>query len=184
MPFFSAFSAIYLAGAGIRTQTAFQQTKGLHGSLYFTLSLPVSRFRLLAVRAGIGLLEFAGVTMMIYSLAWTLFPLVRGDSKPGDLLELILAEIVCSLCFYFVSVLLAVFLDDAWQIWGGMLFLGGTLWLTAHFHVPSSANLFSFAGDSSSLTTHRLPWMAMAISVCASVLLFFAALKIVQTREY
>ena len=43
-----------LAGAGIKTQAAFQTVKGLHGSTYFTLSLPVSRFRLLAIRAGIG----------------------------------------------------------------------------------------------------------------------------------
>ena len=54
--------AINLAGDGIRTHPAFRATRGLHGSLYFTLSLPVSRLRLFAVRAGIGLLEFAGVT--------------------------------------------------------------------------------------------------------------------------
>src|ERR1035438_1878093 len=49
-----------LAGAGIATQPSFQATKGLHGSTLFTLSLPVSRFHLLAVRAGLGWLEMAG----------------------------------------------------------------------------------------------------------------------------
>jgi len=44
MSFFSIFAAVYLAGAGVRTQSAFQRMQGLHGSTYFTLSLPVSRF--------------------------------------------------------------------------------------------------------------------------------------------
>jgi hypothetical protein len=176
--------AINLAGDGIRTHPAFRKTRGLHGSLYFTLSLPVSRFRLLLVRAGIGLLESAGVTVTIYSLAWILFPLVRGDSNLGDLLELIFAAIVCSTCFYFVSILLAIFLDDAWQIWGSILLFGAVQGLTVHFHLPAALNLTGFAGDSSPLITHHLPWTAMAISVCVSILLFFAALKVVQTREY
>jgi hypothetical protein len=63
--FFSVFAAVYLAGAGIRTQSAFQMTKGLHGSTYFTLSLPVSRFRLLAVRAGFGLMETTGLNAIV-----------------------------------------------------------------------------------------------------------------------
>src|ERR1700728_3106237 len=50
-----------LAGAGIATQPAFQATKGLHGSMLFTLALPVNRFQLLAVRAGIGWLESTAV---------------------------------------------------------------------------------------------------------------------------
>src|ERR1700722_17379841 len=43
-----------LAGAGINTQPSLQATKGLHGSVYFTLSLPVRRFRLLLVRSILG----------------------------------------------------------------------------------------------------------------------------------
>lgn len=38
-----------LGGAGVVTQPSLQATKGLHGSTLFTLSLPVSRLRLLAV---------------------------------------------------------------------------------------------------------------------------------------
>ena len=48
---------LMLAGSGIKTESDLQPKKGLHGSLYFTLSLPVSRFRLLATRAGLGMLE-------------------------------------------------------------------------------------------------------------------------------
>ena len=57
--FLGAFVPIFLAGAGINTQASFQPAKGLHGSMLFTLSMPVSRLRLLAIRAGIGWLEMA-----------------------------------------------------------------------------------------------------------------------------
>ena len=184
MSFLSVFAATYLAGTGIKTQPALRQTKGVHGSLYFTLSLPVSRFRLLAARSLAGLLEFAGLNVVIYSVAWTLFPLVRGDSKPIDLLELILASTVCVICYYFMSVLLATVLEDAWQIWGNVLLFGGMQWLNFRFHLPASFDLTAFAGESSPLLTHRLPWIAMSISACLAVLLFVAALRIVQTREY
>jgi hypothetical protein len=184
LSFFATFAGIYLAGAGIRTQSSFQQTKGLPGSVYFTLSLPVSRFRLLTARTVIGLLEFAGVNVVIYSLAWILFPLLRGDSKPANLLELILASIACSSCFYFASVLLATFLEDVWQVFGSMFVYGVVQWFTIRFHLASSFNLAGFAGDSSPLITHQLPWRAMTISVFLSLLLFSAALKIVRAREY
>lgn len=50
----SVFAAVYLAGTGIRTQFAFQGIQGLHGSTDYTLSLPVTRFRLSGVRSGLG----------------------------------------------------------------------------------------------------------------------------------
>jgi hypothetical protein len=180
----STVFAINLAGDGIRTHPAFRRTKGLHGSLYFTLPLPVSRLRLLLVRAGTGLLEFAGLTVVSYGLAWILFPLVRGDSSPVDLLELILAAFVCPACFYFVSVLLAIFLDDAWQIWGGLLLFGAVRGLSVRFRLPAAFDVMSFAGVSSPLITHQLPWSAMVISLAVSGSLFLAASKIVQSKEY
>jgi DNA-binding transcriptional regulator YhcF (GntR family) len=45
--FLSIFAAIQLAGAGIRTQSPFRAKAGLHGSTQYTLSMPVSRSRLL-----------------------------------------------------------------------------------------------------------------------------------------
>ena len=109
LSFLSVFAAVYLAGTGIRTQSAFQATQGLHGSTYYTLSLPVTRRRLLAVRAGFGFLETAGINMAVIGSAWTLFPLVRAHSTLLNMLQSIFSAIVCTACFYFASVLLATF---------------------------------------------------------------------------
>src|ERR1035441_1884922 len=40
------FAALFLAGAGINSQTFYAATAGYHGSMLYTLSLPVSRRRL------------------------------------------------------------------------------------------------------------------------------------------
>lgn len=111
MALLSLFSAAYLAGAGIKTQTPFAAMKGLEGSMYYTLGLPVSRLKLILVRVGVGLLEFAGVSAVVYSAFW-LFSSARGSSTPFDLLKLILAAVASMACFYFIAVLLATFLDD------------------------------------------------------------------------
>ena len=75
----SIVAAINLAGAGIRTQSPFRAKAGLHGSTNYTLSMPVSRFRLLAVRAVLGLLETVAVVIFMIVSAWRLFPLVRSN---------------------------------------------------------------------------------------------------------
>src|SRR5262245_30040455 len=54
---FFVIPAVTLAGAGIKTQAPFQRGRGLHASMHFTLSLPVSRLRLLATRTSMGALE-------------------------------------------------------------------------------------------------------------------------------
>jgi len=54
--FTSFFVANSLAGSGVNSQTAYSPAPGNDGSMLFTLSLPVSRRRLLFVRAGLGAL--------------------------------------------------------------------------------------------------------------------------------
>jgi len=145
LSFFAIFSPIYLAGAGIRTQTGLQATKGIHGSMYYTLPLPVSRFRLLSIRTACGFLETAAVDALVLSSAWLCIPAVRMLGTV-DLLQLILAAIVCTACFFFLSVLLATFLTESWQVFGG-LFIVGLLWqVLDHVSLPASANVFQCLG--------------------------------------
>ncbi len=112
---FAVLLYTWLAGAGINTQPSLQATKGLHGSTLFTLSLPVSRLRLLTVRASIGWLEMAGAILAWCYGCWLLLPVVRGSVSAGDMLEFVVALIVCASSLYFLSVLLGAFLDDQWR---------------------------------------------------------------------
>ena len=116
-----AFVPILLAGAGINTQPAFQATKGLHGSTLFTLSLPVSRFRLLAVRASLGWFEMAVALGAWNCGVWFLFPILRAATSGLEVFEYAGTLVVCASGLYSISLLLATFLDDLWQLYGSML---------------------------------------------------------------
>ena len=109
---------IMLGGAGIKTQPLLRTTKGLHGSMYFTLSLPVSRLRLVMTRAGLGLLETVGVLAALTCLAWFIFPALKVHLTGADMFAYWGTISVCMSGFYFLSVFFATLWDDVWQIHG------------------------------------------------------------------
>jgi hypothetical protein len=173
-----------MGGAGIDTQPAFQAAKGLHGSTIFTLSLPVSRLRLLAVRACIGWLETAGAIAAFFSAMWLVSPLLRARVAPFDLFEYAATLFACASAIYFLSVLLATFLDDQWRMWGTMIAMGAVWWLSERTWLPAFANIVRATGKNSPLFTHSMPWSAMSFAVALAAALFYAALKVAQSREY
>jgi hypothetical protein len=177
------WAAIMFAGAGIATQTALQMTKGLPGSTLYTLSLPVSRLRLLATRASLGWLVLAGFTGVLCCGLWVTLPVMRATVAADGIARYTVALIVCSSGLYSVSVLLATFLEDIWRFWGSVVAFGSLWWLQDHT-LPASANIFRAMGNAGPLLEHTLPWNAMALSLGLAAILFFTALKIVQRREY
>jgi len=175
---------VFLAAAGIITQQSLQAAKGLHGSTLFTLTLPVSRFRLLAVRAVLGWLEMAGGIGWICCLLWFLFPVIRGRTTPQEMVEYAAVLIVCGSAFYCITVLLATFLDDLWRVWGSFMCYGAIWWLAYKIPAPASVNVLLAMGDGSPVLAHTMPWTAMAFALGLAAVLVFAALKVVQIREY
>lgn len=173
-----------LGGAGIVTQPSLQATKGLHGSTLFTLSLPVSRLRLLAVRAGIGWLELVFVIAALCCGMWFASPAYRAVASPVEMMEYAGTLIACASALYCFSVLLATFLDDQWRAWGSVIGSAAVWWLSTHIPLPASADIFRAMREGSPILAHSMPWTAMAFSLGLAVILFFAALKVVQTREY
>lgn len=175
---------VLLGAAGIVTQQSLQAAKGLHGSTLFTLTLPVSRFRLLAVRAGLGWLEMAGGIGAICCLLWFLFPVIRSRATPREMAEFAAVLMVCGSFFYCITVLLATFLDDLWRVWGSFLCYGALWWLANKIPAPASLNIFLAMGDGSPLLAHTMPWTAMAFALGVAAVLFLAALKVARIREY
>jgi hypothetical protein len=175
---------VFVAAAGIATQQSLQAAKGLHGSTLFTLTLPVSRFRLLAVRASLGWLEMAGGIGGICCLLWFLFPVIRGRTTPREMVEYAAVLMVCGSAFYCITVLLATFLDDLWRVWGSFICYGAIWWLANKIPAPASVNIFLAMGDGSPVLAHTMPWTPMAFALGLAAVLFFAAFKVVQHREY
>jgi len=173
-----------LAGAGIVTQPAVQATAGLHGSTMFTLSLPVSRLRLLAVRASLGWLEVVGGIALYCGGMWVLFPVVRATASGAEMLEYAGVLIGCASGMHFISVLLATFLDDLWRMYGTMIAFAALWWASKRVAMPDSVNVFRAMSEGSPLLAHSIPWAAMAVSLGLAAALFLASLRIVQEREY
>jgi hypothetical protein len=174
----------FLAGSGIVTQPAFQATKGLHGSTLFTLSLPVSRLRLLAIRAFMGWMETALSIAIFCCGIWLLIPALRAAATAAAMFEFTGTLIACASVLYFVSLLLATFLEDQWRIWGTMIVPLAFGWLSGRIKLPAFADLLRALGNRSPLITHTMPWTTVAFSLALSAILFFAALQIAQSREY
>jgi hypothetical protein len=173
-----------LAGAGVTTQPSLGVTRGIHGSTLFTLSLPVSRWKLLSVRATVGWLEAAAVLGALCGAFWSLSSAVRTMATPGLMFGYLATLMGCSLVVYFFSVLLGTMLDDQWRTWGTMLVCTGLWWLSAHGYLPTFMDIFRGMGKGSPLLTHTIPWGTIGFSMLAAAALFFASAKILEAREY
>ena len=176
--------AMMLAGAGINTQPGFQAAKGLHGSAYFTLSLPVSRLRLLLVRAGLGWLLQTGIIVVFCCGFWAVFPPVRAVATGTDMVAYTGALIAYGSALYSTSVMLGTFLDDQWRVWGSVIIWFGSWMLSNTLPLPRSLNLFQAVAWNSPLVVHAMPWAAVALAAGIAVVLLWTASRIVRWREY
>jgi hypothetical protein len=56
-------------------------------------------------------------------------------------------------------------------------------WVSSHTPLPA-LDIFRAMGKGSPLIAHTLPWTAMVFSLGLASILFCAALKVLQIREY
>jgi len=183
---FWMIAALTLAGSGIHTEAVFQAKKGLHGSMYFTLGLPVSRFRLFTVRLGVGMLETFALMLVEFCTAAILFP---GSGAQSAWPRAAATLLLCAIGFYGLSTLLSTFLDQLWQIWGSMISFFVLAWSFEKFKILPAFDIFhAIAGASpigpAQAAMNQMPWTAIASSVCAGAIFLLVALRVVQTREY
>lgn len=184
IPLFWFIASIALAGSGIRTEAPFRAQKGTHGSMYFTLGLPVSRLRLLAERALVGMLEVAGIVIAMCLFAWFAMPTVNQQVSLGDGLAYVLTVLLASVGIFGMATLLSTFLDQQWQVFGGMGVLALMKWVFQKGWLPESVDVIGAMGNASPLVTHQIQWTPLGVSVAAGALFFMGALKVVQKKEY
>lgn len=180
LPVFWMLAPAVLAGSGIATESPFRAIKGIQGSRAFTLSLPVSRARLLAWRAMAGMTETAATVVIACCVAGLAFPEVRQVGLAGGC-QYAFTVVLCCLPVYALSTLFATFLDQQWQIIGTMAVLFACRWTIGNGGLLA---IFRAMGTASPLVTHVVPWSAIGFSAGIAALCFLAAAKIVQMREY
>jgi hypothetical protein len=176
--------AVMLGGAGINTQTIRGGTHGPHGSMVFTLSLPVRRRRLMSVRATLGAIEGTSLIFLSCLFVWSVSPLLRTRVGAPGVLLYALMSIFGSSVFYSLSTLLATFLDEMWQFNSCFLAVGATLLLRLPVKKLFSYDLLRLLGDPTYLAAGSLPWPGILTCLTLSSALLFAAVQIVERKQY
>ena len=184
LPFFWILVPLIIAGAGINTETPFRVMKGVHGSTTFTLSLPVSRFRLFAARAVFGMMMTAGFILAVCGIAWLAFPEVKASVSLNDGVGYIATTLFTAFAIFGLSTLFATFLDQQMRVLACLGAIFVLRWLLAWTHAPEAFNIFRAAGEASPLITHVFPWTSVFLCFGLGTLFLLAAMKIIQLKEY
>jgi len=124
------------------------------------------------------------VIVFLCTGSWFLSPLLSTVTTPLAMAQYAATLIACGSMLYCLSVLLATFLDDQWRTWGTMLAAGAMYWISHHASLPAAIDVVQAVGKGSPIIAHTVPWSAMAFAVVLAAAFFFAALKVVQSREY
>ena len=181
--FLCFITAITLAGSGIQTASPRPGSdKGSEGSTLFTLSLPVTRTRLFAVRTVTGVLEMVALLMLFGFVILLLVPVIATNGQVA--LGYFAVIVSSSLAVYAISAFLSTFCDEGWRFRGSGLVVVVLFMLATAGKLPRSINIFRGIGVTSQLAAHQTPW-ATIVAGCTLALLFLGvALLIIQRRDY
>ncbi len=175
------FTAIYLAGSGINSQTMYGATTGFHGSMFFTLSLPVSRRRLLYVRAGLG---FLLTCLLIVIMAVYVLHLRPEATSALQALVYLTRVIACTMPLYALAVLLACVLDEMWQFTGACIVWTAVFLLQSKFDWIAHISPLRGMSLNSYPITAPMPWVPVAASLVLAGLFVWMAVAFLQKKEY
>lgn len=169
--------AVLLGSGGLLAQNA--------GSTVFTLSLPVSRTRLLSVRAATALGELAVLSFVPSLLIPLLSPAIGQSYSVADSLIHGLCLFVGGAMFFGLALVLSTLFADLWR---PLLIACGVAIVislteqamrrevsTGVFHVMSGETYFR---------SGAVPWLGLLVSVVVSVALFYAARFNVTNEDF
>jgi hypothetical protein len=182
LPLIFLVNAVVLGGAGINTQNAFRPGQALHGSMLYTLSLPVTRRRLVLVRAAVGMLCAAALIATVLLSLWLIAPGVCELTASAGTLRVVayVAQIIAAAAVASsVSALFATRLDDIWHTYAALAVVVGTV-----FGVPASR--FWTGTLSPGATAPPAPFTGAAILLAAAFTagILALAVRVVRHREF
>ena len=175
------FTPIYLAGSGINTQGGYTFTPGFHGSMLFTLSLPVSRRRLLFARAGLGAVL---TCILAVIMAGYILHLRPEATSALQALVYLTRVIVCTMAIYAFSVLLACVLDEIWQFTGAFIVWPMVFLLQAKFDWVAQISPLRGMSLNCYPIPAPMPWAPVVASLALTTVLAWISVVVVQRKEY
>jgi hypothetical protein len=169
-----------LAGTGVRTQAGHLTMVPNPRSTVYTLSLPISRRRILFMRSVLGLLEGIGLSLIWVVAMWIV---LRGRATISDLASPYLATIVCGIWCYFLATFLSTFVNEGLYIWIEWLVLSLYLFLVFMDWMPPSLHILKPAEPPIG-TIVAIPWLPIAVYLALGGIFLFASIKVLEAQEY
>ncbi|MBX3148246.1 MAG: hypothetical protein KF785_15895 [Gemmatimonadales bacterium] len=120
VPLGAVVNAIIVAGTGLGTRTSYRPLVAIDPSMLFTLSLPITRRRLVLTRVAVGLLgmtALVGLTLLAYRL---FAPGVGATVPAGAYLGYGMAVWSVAAVGFGLSTLCSAWLDQLWQVYATM----------------------------------------------------------------
>jgi len=168
-------TAKILAGSGINAQTSMGMSRGFHGSMSFLLSMPVTRAQLILTRAAAGAILTALTGLIALTTFVTLAPGQGIHLPPINFVQSYGSMMVITTFFYCLSVLLTTLLDEFWSGTIGLIILS----LMLGYSFALSGTAFDL------IQTLEQPTLATTLTyLTLSAILFLAAIRVVEAKEY
>jgi hypothetical protein len=166
--------AILLGTASLLSESA--------GAL-FTLSLPVSRQRLLHVRAASGLAQLFAAILVPTLLVALAAPAIGQRYPVGDALVHALCFFVAATLFFSIAILLSTMFGDPWRPLMIAVGIAFGLALAGWFDVPA-LGVFEVMSGESWFRDGRLPWAGLLATAAVSASVYGGAVMNLARRDF
>ncbi|MGH7726264.1 MAG: hypothetical protein ACREOU_12630 [Candidatus Eiseniibacteriota bacterium] len=149
----------------------------------FTLSLPVSRERLLRVRAAAGLGQWFLIAIVPSLLIPLFAPMIGQSYGFGGALVHGLCLFLAGAVFFSLALLLSTAFGDLWRPLLLTLLVAGMLGVLEWF-LPARAGVFSVMSGEAYFRTGQPPWIGLLITSALSAALLYGAQREFARRDF
>ncbi len=160
-------------------------SQGSRGAALFTLSLPVSRNRLLTVRAAASLTELLALAVAPSLLLTLLSPAIGQSYSIKDALAHSVCLFMAGTVFFSLAFLLSTVFSDVWRPWLLACAVAVVLALCA-LVIPelSRYSIFRVMSGEDYFRGRGLPWLELLASAAVSVAMLYVAAKNVARQDF
>lgn len=172
-----------LAGSGVVSQGCARGTPRMPESVLFTLSLPVSRRRLLLSRAAVGALVLAPMVVLFWLVLPVVARAVPGMPSRHALMAALPVQFVSATLGYTLALAgTAVFSE---MIFAWILGSAGALaGIGAGLDAPVLSGFLDFASGTTYVSSGHVPWTGIAVCLALSCLSVFIAVRAIERRDF
>jgi len=180
-----AITVVNLAGSGINSQSRWGLVHGFHPSMYFLLSLPISRRRALLIRAAVGMV-FTFLIVAVGAFCFGLFAPLRGVRVGmNDILSAVAFLSIFAYALFGFTTFLTTTLDE---VVSGILGFAFAAFLLGAGHGMSGGRRhlepLAFIDGELFVRTGHIIWPAIAVLIAIGTIFMLASIYVVERKEY